>query len=171
MKIYSLQEVIRDINSGSVTAQEQYLKMARIYVSIIQDVDRLDILKQILRGDYIPFMTNKQRHNVHPEIYDKFYNGEDLNINQLREKGIWTCNAGQLVRWSFIYKCSLVDTIKYIKECNIITDIWNKKQIDDLKLGYNFILELMDNLIKSSDDGINITNADKKRALQMTRKI
>lgn len=159
---YSIKEIIKDVNNNVATAKSTYEKLISWYVKIIQDVDRLDILKQIERGDFTPLLSNNKLDNVNPIVYDLFYNGKYINMSELRRKGIWTCNAGQLVRWSFIYQLSLVSTIRNIKNLNLIEKIWNKNPIENLKPGYDFTLKLMDALIETSPDGVYV---DKVKAL------
>ena len=87
-------------------------------------------------------------------------------MSELRKKGIWTCNAGQLLRWSFIYQLSLVSTIRNIKSLNLIEKIWDKNPIENLKPGYDFTLKLMDALIETSPDGVYV---DRAKALSKVR--
>ena len=161
-KKYSLLEILKDKKQNIKCADDAYDKLVSWYIKIIQDVDRLDILKQIDRGDFIPILSNDKIDDVNPYIYDLFYNGKYINMNDLKKRGIWTCNAGQLLRWSFVYQLSLVGTIKNIKSLNLIEKIWEKNPVENLKPGYNFILELIDSLIETSPDGVYV---DKEKAL------
>lgn len=167
-KKYSISEIIKDMNNDISQAKYTYDKLISWYVKIIQDVDRLDILKQVERGDFVPKLSTEKSDDVNSIIYDLFYNGKYINMNELKRKGLWTCNAGQLLRWSFIYQLSLVSTIRNIKSLNLIEKIWNKTPIDNLKPGYDFILELMDALIETSPDGVYV---DKQKALKKVKKI
>ena len=161
-RIYTLEEIIKDRENGRESSYEAYNKLISWYVKIIQDVDRLDILKQIERGDFVPLLSNDSKYDVKESVYDLFYNGKYINMNELKKKGLWTCNAGQLLRWSFIYQLSLVGTIKNIKNLNLIEKIWERNPIDNLKPGYEFIMSLMDALIETSPDGVYV---DKQKAL------
>ena len=161
-KKYSLLEILKDKKQNIKCADDAYDKLVSWYIKIIQDVDRLDILKQIDRGDFIPILSNDKIDDVNPYIYNLFYNGKYINMNDLKKRGIWTCNAGQLLRWSFVYQLSLVGTIKNIKSLNLIEKIWEKNPVENLKPGYNFILELIDSLIETSPDGVYV---DKEKAL------
>ncbi len=165
-KKYSISEIIKDVNNNVFSAKTTYDKLISWYVKIIQDVDRLDILKQIERGDFVPLLSNDKRDNVNPLVYDLFYNGKYISMSELRKKGIWTCNAGQLLRWSFIYQLSLVSTIRNIKSLNLIEKIWDKNPIENLKPGYDFTLKLMDALIETSPDGVYV---DRAKALSKVR--
>lgn len=163
---YGLKEIIKDVKKGKNSAQEMYNRLISWYVKIIQDVDRFDILKQVERKDFIPLISNLEKDNVDPYIYDLFYNGKYINMRELKKQGIWTCNAGQLLRWSFLYQTSLVSTIKNVKNLKLIENIWEQNPIDNLKPGYLFTLSLMDALIETSEDGIHV---DKEKALKLVR--
>ena len=165
---YSLNEIIKDKNNGRQSANDEYEKLISWYVKIIQDVDRLDILKQVERGDFTPQLSNEKKDDVAPAIYDLFYNGKYINMNHLKKQGLWTCNAGQLLRWSFIYQLTLVSTIKNIKNLNLIEKIWEREPIENLKSGYDFIMALMDSLIETSPDGVYV---DKEKALKKVKKV
>lgn len=167
-KKYGISEIIKDMNNNISIAKKEYDKLISWYVKIIQDVDRLDILKQVERGDFVPKLSTEKCDDVNPLIYDLFYNGKYINMNELKKKGLWTCNAGQLLRWSFIYQLSLVSTIRNIKSLNLIEKIWYKTPIDNLKPGYDFISELMDALIETSPDGVYV---DKQKALKKIKNI
>lgn len=167
-RIYTLSEIIKDRDNGRESSYEAYNKLISWYVKIIQDVDRLDILKQVERGDYIPQLSNEKKDDINPQVYDLFYNGRYINMNQLKKQGLWTCNVGQLVRWSFIYQLTLVSTIKNIKNLNLIEKIWEQNPIENLKPGYDFILSLMDALIETSQDGVYV---DKEKALKKIKSI
>lgn len=163
---YGLSELIKDMKNGSFGALEEYDRLSSWYVKIIQDVDRLDTLKQVERGDFNPILSNDKVDDVNPVIYDIFYNGNYINMSDLKQKGLWTCNAGQLVRWSFLYQLSLVSTVKNIKDLGLIEKVWERNPIDNLKPGYDFTLALMDALIETSPDGVYI---DKGKALSKVK--
>lgn len=167
-RIYSLKEIIKDRENGRQSSYEAYNKLISWYVKIIQDVDRLDILKQIERGDFVPQLSNDKKDDISKEVYDLFYNGKYINMNQLKRQGLWTCNVGQLLRWSFIYQLTLVSTIKNIKNLNLIEKIWSQEPIENLKPGYDFILSLMDALIETSPDGVYV---DKEKAFKKVKNI
>lgn len=167
-KIYSLSEIIKDKANGRQSANEEYNKLISWYVKIIQDVDRLDILKQVERGDFNPQLSNDEKDNIDQKVYDLFYNGKYINMNYLKKQGLWTCNVGQLMRWSFIYQLTLVSTIKNIRNLNLIEKIWERNPIENLKPGYDFILSLMDALIETSPDGVYV---DKEKAFKKVKNI
>lgn len=124
-------------------------------VQIVQETDRLDILKQVIRGDFNPVLESEPTKLISPEAYKKFYNCEFINMNELRSSGLWTKNTGNLIRWSFIYQTKLVSTLKRIKDSHLLEDIWNKNPIFEVEEAYQYILELRDALINTSVDGIN----------------
>ena len=167
-RIYTLSEIIKDRENGRQSSYEEYNKLISWYVKIIQDVDRLDILKQVERGDFVPQLSNDKKDNIDQQVYDLFYNGKYINMNELKRQGLWNCNVGQLLRWSFIYQLTLVGTIKNIKNLNLLEKIWDKNPIENLKPGYEFILSLMDALIETSPDGIYV---DKEKAFKKVKKI
>lgn len=158
---YSFKELFKN------ERQEEINKLASWYLKIIQDTDRIDILRQVERGDFNPRLSSAKEDRIHEYPYELFYNGQILNMREIKSMGLWNDNVGQLVRWSFIYQLSLVSLLKEIKNSKLITKVWEKNKIKHLESGYNFINELMDALIESSEDGIYV---NKEKALRMIKK-
>ncbi|MEG0826108.1 MAG: HD domain-containing protein [Bacilli bacterium] len=158
---YGVSELIKMGKMFEVNKYTEYL------IRIIQDVDQLDIYRQIIRKDFKPILSDLAEDQATIEAYNLFLSGKYINRADLSK---WTCNTGQLIRWSFIYKTMLVSTLKTIKDQKMLETMWEESlnrfntestgkngstlKLLDLQLGYEFIIALRDALIKTTSDGL-----------------
>ena len=163
---YHINDKITEFKNYSVKEILTNPKLIQTLISwqtqIVQETDRLDILKQVLRGDFNPGFDVNPEKSISQDAYNKFYNCEFINMNELRNNNLWTKNTGNLIRWSFIYQTKLVSTLMRIKDSHLLEDIWTKNPIPEVEEAYQYILVLRDALIDSSEDGIN-TNLEQAK--------
>ena len=123
--------------------------------SIIQDVDRLDIFRKIVKGIWIPATTNDVIDN---EIFQMFLENRLPSMNEIKQMGKWNSNVGHLVRLSFINQMNLIPVLKKVREENLLEKIYEvhgKPQI--LSSAYEAALEKLDKAISSSEDGVIVS--------------
>ena len=120
---------------------------------IVQDVDRLDIYHQILEGRWIPMKVDEP---IDPKVMDMFYNGQYLNMNELKKQGLWNANVGELVRLSFINQIRLLSVAKLIHDENILMQMKELRQNPYAKDAFDFAQYKLEEMIKNSD-GITIS--------------
>lgn len=118
---------------------------------IVQDVDRLDIFHQILDGRWNPLTTNLE---IDEKVFEMFYKGQYLDMNDLKQKGLWNANVGELVRLSFIYQIRLLSVAKVILSENIILQLKEKRNNDKLKDAFDYTNDLLKEMINKSEDEI-----------------
>lgn len=127
-------------------------KVTDAITQIVQDVDRLDIYRQILDGRWTP---NKCDTPVDPKVFDMFYQGKYLNIAELKKKGLWNHNVGELVRLSFINQIKLLSVAEIIKEENILARLKEKRNNPYVLDAFDVTMQKLDEKINNSD-GVTI---------------
>ena len=127
-------------------------KVTDTITQIVQDVDRLDIYHQILDGRWTP---NKCDTPVDPKVFDMFYQGKYLNIAELKKKGLWNHNVGELVRLSFINQIKLLSVAEIIKEENILARLKEKRNNPYVLDAFDVTMQKLDEKINNSD-GVTI---------------
>ena len=149
-----------DINDIFMKRDKKTIKsLISAFTQIVQDVDRLDIYYQILDDRFICKQTDE---DINPLILDNFYNGEYLNINELKEQGLWNTNVGELVRLSFIDQIRLLSVAKKIKEEQIIERIKAKNNNKKVLDAYDFTIEKLNDMINNTNDGVTVNYVKKK---------
>lgn len=133
----------------------QYKEISRqvisTYTQIVQDVDRLDIYHQILEGRFTPVDSMEP---ISKEVLQKFYNGEYLDIAELRRTGLWNANVGDLVRLSFIDQIKLLSVAKLIKDENLIIRMKQSRKNPYTDEAFEYANDKLEEMIKNSPDGI-----------------
>lgn len=129
-----------------------------LVTQIVQDVDRLDILHQILFDRWNPL---KERKEISVKVFDMFYKGEYLNISNLKKQGLWNKNVGELVRLSFINQIKLLSVAKMIYEENLILKLKEKRQNIYVQDAFEYTNELLKQMIENSEDGIIVGKVKK----------
>lgn len=145
-KNYDLRELFL-----SDKADKERQVLTNVNTSIIQDVDRLDIFRKIVKGIWVPMVTDDQ---IDPEIYELYKQGKLPTMNEIKAAGKWNPNVGHLVRMSFIDQMNLVPVLVKIREENLIDKIYQASGNDIVLPAYEFAKEQLDKKIESSDDGI-----------------
>lgn len=123
-------------------------KMLGLILQILQDIDRLDIYHQILQDRFVPDYSDKP---VDPIIWRLFLDGDYLNIEQLKEQGIWNHNAGDLVRLSFINQIKLLSVVKIIYDNDMIMKLKKKRNNRFVDIAFDITQDRLERLIKDSD--------------------
>lgn len=120
-------------------------------LAIIQDVDRLDILRKIVNGIFLPDTSLEPIDNDLIELYKK---DELPPIDYIKKNGKWTPNVGHLVRLSFISQTNLIPVLNKIKEENLIDEIYKIIGNETLLPIYEIAKEKLDERIKCTEDGV-----------------
>lgn len=140
---YDLKELFKSNN----TKKEKKV-LSIINTAIVQDVDRLDIFRKIVKGIWIPKTCDEE---IDPLIYELYKIGKLPPISEIKKMNKWNSNVGHLVRMSFIYQMNLVSVIKLIKDENLIDKVFEKNGNDIVKPAYDFAKSQVDEIIKESD--------------------
>lgn len=90
---------------------------------IVQDTDRLDIFRKILKGIWIPDTSSEVIDEV---VWEYFLNNQFPSISYLKNNGLWNKNVGHLVRLNFINYINLIPILKKIKDEKLIEQIFEK---------------------------------------------
>ena len=127
-------------------------KVIDTITQIVQDIDRLDIYHQILDGRWNPSKCDSK---IDSKVFAMFYKGEYLNIAELKAKGLWNNNVGELVRLSFINQIKLLSVAEVIKEENILHRLKEKRNNPYVLDAFDVTIQKLDEKVKNSD-GITI---------------
>lgn len=120
---------------------------------VIQDVDRLDIYRQVVDGRFVPKKSNAP---IAPTILEAFYKGQYLDIGNLKKRNLWNANVGELVRLSFINDIKLLSVAKMIKNENLLPKMQLKRSNPYVSDAYKFTIEKLDHMIENSKDGVTL---------------
>ena len=136
----------------SRASEEEKAKVINTITQIVQDVDRLDIYHQILEGRWTPMKVDEP---INPKVMDMFYNGEYLNMVELKKQGLWNANVGELVRLSFVNQIRLLSVAKLIHDKNILMKMKELRQNPFVLDAFDFMQSKLEEMINNSD-GITI---------------
>ena len=141
---------LRDLFLSNKSSKEIDV-LTRVNTSIIQDVDRLDIFRKIVRGIWVPVATEEK---IDPELFELFKEGKLPSINEIKRAGKWNANIGHLVRMSFINQMNLVPVLKKIRNENLIDKVYQVSGNDIVLPAYEYAKNQLDKAIEDSEDGI-----------------
>lgn len=127
--------------------------LTRINTAIVQDVDRLDIFRKIVRGIWLPNISSEP---IDSELLELFKKGKLPSINEIKTSGKWNSNVGHLVRMSFISQMNLVPVLQIIRNEKLIDELFKASGNDIVLPAYEYAKEQLDMAIESSDDGIMV---------------
>lgn len=136
------------LNFFSSSNIEEKKKVIDTITQIVQDVDRLDIYHQIIDGRWIPI---KSKDKISSIVLNQFYDGKYLNIAELRKKGLWNSNVGELVRLTFINQIRLLSVAQIIKEEKLLEKMRRKQTNNQVIEAYDFTIDKLNVLIKESN--------------------
>ena len=119
--------------------------------SIIQDVDRLDIFRKIVKGIWLPMSTTDK---MDENVMELFKQGKLPRMIDLKNAGLWNANVGHLVRLSFINQMNLVPVLMKVRNENLIDKVFEKTGNDIVAPAYEQAKKMLDVAINSSDNGI-----------------
>ena len=111
---------LKELFLSNKAAKEREI-LTNVNTSIIQDVDRLDIFRKIVKGIWVPMTTEDK---IDPEIYELFKQGKLPSMNEIKAQGKWNANVGHLVRMSFINQMNLVPVLIKIRDENLIDKVY-----------------------------------------------
>lgn len=143
---YDLSELF---TSNNATKEREVLFATN--TSIIQDVDRLDIFRKIVKGIWVPMTTTDE---IDKNVLELFKQGKLPLMSELKDAGLWNANVGHLVRLSFINQMNLVPVLIKIRNENLIDKVFEKTGNDIVAPAYEEAKKMLDDAINSSDDGI-----------------
>jgi len=141
---YDLKELFM---SSKASKEKEVLSATNI--AIIQDVDRLDIFRKIVKGIWIPMTTDD---SIDPELFELFKQGKLPSMNEIKAMGKWNPNVGHLVRMSFINQMNLVPVLQKIRNENLIDKIYEANGNDIVAPAYEFAKKQLDQIIDNADD-------------------
>ena len=145
-KNYDLSELFLSNN-----AEREREVLTKVNTSIIQDVDRLDIFRKIVKGIWTPMATEDK---IDPEIFELFKQGKLPNMNDIKAAGKWNANVGHLVRLSFINQMNLVPVLIKVRNENLINQVYNATGNSVVAPAYEIAAEQLEKMISNTDDGI-----------------
>lgn len=122
-----------------------------VNTAIIQDVDRLDIFRKIVKGIWVPMATTD---SIDPEIFELFKQRKLPLINDIKKMGKWNPNIGHLVRMNFINQMNLVPMLQKVREENLIEKVYIASGNPIVEPAYEFAKKQIDMAIENSEDGI-----------------
>lgn len=145
-KNYDLRELFL-----SKKSEKEVQTLTNVNTAIIQDVDRLDIFRKIVKGIWVPMATDD---NIDPELFELFKQGKLPSMNEIKQAGKWNANVGHLVRMSFINQMNLVPVLIKIRNENLIDKIFTVSGNDFVLPAYEYAKEQLNKAIEDSEDGI-----------------
>ena len=143
---YDLSEILK---SNKTTKEKEVLFATN--TSIIQDVDRLDIFRKIVRGIWVPMTTTDK---IDKSVMELFKQGKLPSMNDLKKADLWNANVGHLVRLSFINQMNLVPVLIKVRDENLIDKVFEKNGNDIVAPAYEQAKKQLEEAIENSDDGI-----------------
>ncbi len=171
---YSLEEILKSKDPAIKN------KLIALKLAILQEMDCLELLQNVMSEAWIPTITCKKENFAHPDIWDDFIHFRYIDIAKYKREGKWTSNAGFLLRYGLLARqMKLVCTLKEFKVDNGFQKVWEKTlkhmkdkeegEMDPLLLAaQQYAILAVDNLIKTSSDGILLTEESKEKAKQLT---
>ncbi|MCM1371197.1 MAG: HD domain-containing protein [Clostridium sp.] len=149
-------ETFRNYDLSEIFASNKTDKEKNVLYStntaIIQDVDRLDIFRKIVKGIWVPDTTDDK---IDEEIFELYNQGKMPTMAEIKEKGLWNANVGHLVRLSFIDQMNLVPVLLKVRQENLIDKVFETTGNNDIVApAYEEAKKKLDQAINSSDDGI-----------------
>ena len=136
------------------TTQEKSA-LGQINTAIVQDVDRLDIFRKIVRGIWVPMTTDD---SIDPELWKMFKEGRLPSIDEIKKQGKWNANVGHLVRLSFIHQMNLVPVLIRIREEGLLDRVYQTTGSNGpyVQEAYELAKRELDRKIAGSEDGMII---------------
>ena len=178
---YHIDEVVK----GSKDIKD---KLIALKLLVLREEDSLEILHKVSDLLWRPAIGSEKKYHIKDIPWQQFINFDYINMNKLKEQGLWSCNVGFLLRYSLLFhNINFVGTLKNLKEEDTIKKIYinqknnvtndNDEYVTDEKLidprlyeAYKFTELAIDNLIETSKDGKAITNESREEAKQKTLK-
>jgi len=141
---------LKDLFLSSKAEKEREV-LSATNIAIIQDVDRLDIFRKIVKGIWVPLTTEEE---IDPELFELFRKGKLPTMNEIKQMGKWNANVGHLVRMSFINQMNLVPTLMKIRNEGLIDKIYGIHGNSIVQPAYEIAKENLDRIIEESSDSV-----------------
>ncbi len=177
---YNLEEVLKTADSDLIN------KLIALKLLIVREADGLELLQNIKDGLWSPKISGESKYYIHDDIWRQFINFERIDMSKLKSQGIWTCNAGFLLRYSLLFRnMNFVGTLKTILEEGIVDEVFarqisnitneNGEIVQDIDPriidAYQFTKLALINLIDTSPDDKILTLESKEHAKQKTKRM
>lgn len=173
---YSLDEILKSGNT------ELLNKLISLKIKLLKEVDSLEILYKVRDGLWYPRISSDSDDYIKDEVWNLFLNLSRIDIKSLKEKGLWTCNSGFLLRYALLFNnINFTGTLKSVLEDGTVDKMYQMQkdsskdkdgnlEVDESKidprlhLATNFTKLALENLIECSSDGKIITKEDREHA-------
>ncbi len=142
-KCYDLKDLFQSYRTSK---ERNILKVTNL--AIVQDADRLDILRRLANGS-IKTMTTLDPIDL--ELVELFKQGALPSIREIVHQGKWTANVGHLVRMDFINQTNLLSVLKKIRDEHLIEKLYEKTGNAVLEPIYQIALEKLDDNIAMNE--------------------
>ena len=177
---YDIKEIITGNN------EEMINKLIALKLLLVREEDSLEILHKVRDGLWKPAIGSEEKYHVKDPIWDTFTQFGYLNMAELKQQGLWNCNAGFLLRYGLLLRnINLVGTLKAVLDDDLIGKVYqqqinnvtndNDELVTDPALidkrlyeAYQYTLLAVQNLIATSKDGKIITPESREEAKQKT---
>ncbi len=117
---YDLDEVINS-NDDEIINQLIALKIIMVVAE-----DSLELIYNVRDGKWKPLISSDPSNFAHPEIIEKFFNQENINIKEFKDADKWSCNAGFLFRYGLIFKnINIRSSLQSLVDDNTIDKVFN----------------------------------------------
>ena len=137
----------------SMGTEQNKCMVDNFITQVIQDVDRLDIYRQVVDGRFVPKTSDLP---IPPTVLEAFYNEQYLDINSLKKRNLWNANVGELVRLSFVNDIKLLSVAKMIKSENLLSRMQIIRNNPHVSEAYKFTIQKLDDMIEDSKDGLTL---------------
>lgn len=173
---YSLDEILKSGNTKLIN------KLISLKIKLLKEADSLEILYKVRDGLWTPRISSNSDDYIKDEVWNIFLSLNRIDIKKLREKGLWTCNSGFLLRYALLFNnINFTGTLKSVLEDGTIDLIYqmqkqssknkegnleeDESKIDPrLHLATDFTKLVLETLIECSRDGKIITKEDRSHA-------
>lgn len=176
-----------DINEVVNANEDMINKLIALKLLILREEDSLEILHKIKDELWRPMISSEKEQYINDYAWNIFVNQGYLNMNELKEKGLWSPNVGFLLRYSLIFNnVNFVGTLKTLMEQDVVNQIFEKQKNNSKDKDGNIDTENLDarlalardymniaikNMIDYSPDGKILTKESKEEAKAKTLKI
>lgn len=177
---YDLKEVLKSSN------EDIKQKLIALKLLILREEDSLEILHQISEGLWKPALGSEEKYHIKDIPWETFMDFGYINMAELKQKELWTCNTGFLLRYSLLFRnINFVGTLKAIINASIVDRVFQMQMGNITDDANNFVTDptlrdprfdlaheytnmAIKNLIKTSPDGLIITPESREKAKEKT---
>lgn len=108
---YDINEVINSSDEGLIC------NLIALKILMVCEADSLELIYNVRDGKWKPLISSEKADFAHPEVLEKEFNWDNINIGELRSAGAYSCNDGFLFRYNLIFR-----NIKYTASLRSIID-------------------------------------------------